>query len=129
MNMLISTNIASIRLIKRIKDADGAEDKAHTEDIMQGIHTAEEDTREAIKKIKYSDRRSATSVISWAAGQQSIPPRNARKLIRSSVNKRSTQQSKMLLPSSIAASLLSTKDLKELTILLLPPNPRQSSLC
>jgi hypothetical protein len=129
MNMLMSTNIASIGLIERTEDADGAEDKAHTEDIVQGIHTAEEDTREAIKEIKHSDRRSATSVISRAAGRRSIPPRNARKLIRSSVNKRPTQQSKMLLPSSIAASSPSTKDLKELTILLLPPNPRQSSLC
>jgi hypothetical protein len=128
MNMLISTNIASIELIKRTKDADGAEDKAHTEDIVQGIHTAEEDTRKAIKEIKYSDKRSVTSVISQAASQQSILPRNARKLIRSSVNKRYTQQSKMLLPSSIAASLPSTKDLKELTILLLLPNLRQSSL-
>jgi hypothetical protein len=129
MNMLISTNIASIKLIERTEDADRAEDKAHTEDIVQGIHTTEENTREAIKKIKHSDRRSATSVISQAAGQQSISPRNARKLIRSSVNKRLTQQSKMLLPSSITASLPSTKDLKELTILLLSPNPRQSSLC
>jgi response regulator RpfG family c-di-GMP phosphodiesterase len=67
-NMLISTNIASIRLIERTEDADGAEDKAHIEDIVQGIHTTEEDTREAIKKIKHSDRRSAMSVISWAAG-------------------------------------------------------------
>jgi hypothetical protein len=68
-NMLISTNIASIRLIKRTEDTDGAEDKAHTEDIVQGIHTTEEDTREAIKKIKYFDRKSATFVISWVAGQ------------------------------------------------------------
>jgi hypothetical protein len=66
--MLISTNIASIRLIKRTKDADRAEDKAYTEDIVQGIYTTEEDTREAIKKIKYSDRKSATSVISQAVG-------------------------------------------------------------
>jgi hypothetical protein len=62
--MLISTNIASIRLIERTKDADGAEDKVYTEDIMQGIYTAEEDTREVIKKIKHFDRRSATFVIS-----------------------------------------------------------------
>jgi hypothetical protein len=62
--MLISTNIASIRLIERTEDVDGAEDKAHTEDIVQGIHIAEEDTREIIKEIKYSDRRSATFVIS-----------------------------------------------------------------
>jgi hypothetical protein len=129
MNILMSTNIASIGLIERTEDADGAEEKAHTEDIMQGIHTTEEDTREVIKKIKHSDRRSATSVISQVAGQQSILPKNARKLIRSSVNKRRTQQSKMLLPSSTAASSPSTKDLKELTILLLPPNLRPSSLC
>jgi hypothetical protein len=127
--MLISTNIVSIGLIKRTEDADGAENKAYTKDIVQEIHTAEEDTREAIKKIKHSDRKSATSVISRAAGQQSILPRNAKKLIRSSVNKRPTQQSKMLLSSSIAASSPSTKDLKELTILLLSPNLRQSSLC
>jgi hypothetical protein len=127
--MLISTNIASIELIERTEDADRAKDKAHTEDIVQGIHTAEKDTREAIKKIKYSDRRSVTSIISQAASQRSISPRNARKLIRSSVNKRPIQQSKMLLPSFIAASSPSTKDLKELTILLLPPNLRQSSLC
>jgi hypothetical protein len=34
MNMLMSMNIASIGLIKRTKDADGAEDKAYTEDIV-----------------------------------------------------------------------------------------------
>jgi hypothetical protein len=60
----MSTNIASIRLIKRTEDADGAKDKAHTKDIVQGIHTAEEDTREIIKEIKHSDKRSAMSVIS-----------------------------------------------------------------
>jgi hypothetical protein len=128
MNILISTNIASIKLIKRTEDADGAKDKAYTEDIIQGIHTAEKDIREAIKEIKHSDRRSATSVISRAASQRSILLRNAKKLIRSSVNKRLTQQSKMLLFSFIAAFLPSTKDLKELTILLLLPNLRQSSL-
>jgi response regulator RpfG family c-di-GMP phosphodiesterase len=68
MNMLMSTNITSIRLIERTEDADRAEDKAYTEDIVQGIHTAEEDTREVIKKIEHSDRRSAMSVISRAAG-------------------------------------------------------------
>jgi response regulator RpfG family c-di-GMP phosphodiesterase len=66
-NMLMSTNITSIRLIERTKDADGAEDKAHIEDIVQGIYTTEEDTREVIKEIEHSDRRSATFVISWAA--------------------------------------------------------------
>jgi transcription termination factor NusB len=63
-NILISTNIASIRLIKRTKDADGAEDKAYTKDIVQGIHTVEEDIREVIKKIKYFNRKSAMFVIS-----------------------------------------------------------------
>jgi response regulator RpfG family c-di-GMP phosphodiesterase len=87
MNMLISTNIASIGLIKRTKDADRAEDKAHTENIVQGIHTAEEDTREVIKEIEHSDKRSATSVISQAAGQQSTPPRNAREHIKDFANK------------------------------------------
>jgi response regulator RpfG family c-di-GMP phosphodiesterase len=62
--MLISTNIASIGLIERTEDADKAEDKAHIENIVQGIHTTEEDTREIIKKIKHSNKRSATSVIS-----------------------------------------------------------------
>jgi hypothetical protein len=62
--MLISTNIVSIGLIKRTEDADRAEDKAYTEDIVQGIYTIEEDTREVIKKIKYSNKRSATFVIS-----------------------------------------------------------------
>jgi hypothetical protein len=64
----MSMNIASIRLIERTEDADGAEDKAHTEDIVQGIYTTEEDIREVIKEIKHSDRRSAMSVISQAAG-------------------------------------------------------------
>jgi response regulator RpfG family c-di-GMP phosphodiesterase len=67
MNMLISTNITSIRLIERTKDADRAENKAYTEDIVQRIHTAEEDTREVIREIKHSDRKSATSVISQVA--------------------------------------------------------------
>jgi hypothetical protein len=62
--MLISTNIASIRLIKRTEDADGAENKAYTEDIVQGIYTVKEDTREVIKKIKHFNRRSVTFVIS-----------------------------------------------------------------
>jgi response regulator RpfG family c-di-GMP phosphodiesterase len=67
-NILISTNIASIKLIKRTKDADRAKDKAYTEDIVQGIHTTEKNTREVIKKIKHSNRKSATFVISQAAG-------------------------------------------------------------
>jgi hypothetical protein len=87
-NMLISTKIVSIRLIKRTKDTDKAEDKAYTEDIVQGIYTVKEDTREIIKEIKHFNRKSATFVISQAAGRRSILLRNARKLIRSSVNKR-----------------------------------------
>jgi hypothetical protein len=63
-NMLISTNIANIKLIKHTKDADGAEDKAYTENIVQGIYITKKDTREIIKEIKYFDRRSAMSVIS-----------------------------------------------------------------
>jgi hypothetical protein len=85
--MLISTNITSIRLIERTEDADGAEDKAHTEDIVQGIHIIEKNTRKVIKKIEYFDRRSAISVISWAAGQQSTSPRNAREHIKDFANK------------------------------------------
>jgi hypothetical protein len=64
MNMLISTNIASIRLIKRTKDTDKAKDKVYTEEIVQRIYTAEKDTKKVIKEIKHSDRRSATFVIS-----------------------------------------------------------------
>jgi hypothetical protein len=63
----MSTNIANIKLIKRTKDANGAKDKAYTKDIIQGIYTAEEDTREVIKEIKHFNRRSATFVISQAA--------------------------------------------------------------
>jgi hypothetical protein len=64
MNILISTNIASIELIKRTEDTDGAEDKAYTEDIVQRIHITEKNTREVIKKIKHFNKRSATFVIS-----------------------------------------------------------------
>jgi hypothetical protein len=87
-NILISTNIASIRLIKRIKDADRAKNKAYTEETVQEIHTTEENTREVIKEIKHFNKRSAMFMISYAVGQQSILPKNARKLIKSSVNKR-----------------------------------------
>jgi hypothetical protein len=62
--MLISTNITSIRLIKRIKDTDKAKDKAYTENIVQRIYTIKKDTREAIKKIKHFNRRSAMFMIS-----------------------------------------------------------------
>jgi hypothetical protein len=64
MNILISINIASIRLIKRTEDVNGAENKAYTENIMQRIYTAEKDTKEVIKKIKYFNKKSATFVIS-----------------------------------------------------------------
>jgi hypothetical protein len=63
-NILISINIASIGLIKRTKNADRAKNKAYTEGIVQGIYTIEKNTREVIKRIKYSDRRSVTFVIS-----------------------------------------------------------------
>jgi hypothetical protein len=135
MNMLISTNMASTGPTERTEDVDKAEDKAlaYTEEIVIGIYTAEdmhtkEDTREA-KEIKDSDKRSATFVTNKAAGQQSTPPRNAREHTKGFANKLYTQQSKMSPPNSTAASLSSTKDLKELTILLLPPNLIQSSLC
>jgi hypothetical protein len=62
--MLISINITSIRLIKRTKDADKAEDKAYTKDIVQGIYTIKEDTKEVIKKIKHFNRKSTMFVIS-----------------------------------------------------------------
>jgi hypothetical protein len=62
--MLISTNIASIELIKCTKDTDRTEDKAYIKNIVQGIYTTEKNTKEVIKKIKHSDRRSAMSVIS-----------------------------------------------------------------
>jgi hypothetical protein len=87
-----------------------------------------ENTREA-KKIKDSDKRSAMSVTNQAAGQQSTPLRNVRKHTKGFVNKLYTQQSKMSSLKSITASLSNTKDLKELTTLLLPLNLIQSSLC
>jgi hypothetical protein len=62
-NMLISTNIASIRLIKRTKNADKAKNKAYTKKIVQGIYTIEKNTRKVIKKIKYFNRKSAIFVI------------------------------------------------------------------
>jgi hypothetical protein len=135
MNMLISTNIVSTGPIKRTEDVDEAEDEAlaYIKGIVIGIHTVEdmyteEDTREA-KKIKDSDKRSAMSVTNQAAGRQSTSPRNAREHTKGFVNKLYTQQSKMSPPNSTAASSFSTKDLKELTILLLLLNLIQSSLC
>jgi hypothetical protein len=61
--MLISTNIASIRLTERTEDIDKLEDKAlaYTKEIVQGIYTIEKDTKKA-KKIKDSDKRSAMSM-------------------------------------------------------------------
>jgi hypothetical protein len=128
--MLISTNMASTGPTEHTEDVDEAEDEAlaYTEEIVQGTHTAEEDTREA-KEIEHSNRRSATSVTNQAAGQQSTPPRNAREHTKGFANKLYIQQSKMSPLNSTAASLSSTKDLKELTILLLSPNLIQSSLC
>jgi hypothetical protein len=129
MNMLISTNMASTRLTKRTKDVDKSENKAlaYTEEIVQGIHITEENIREA-KKIEHSDRKSAMFVINQAAGQQSTLPRNASKHTKGFASKLYTQQSKISPPNSTAASLFSTKDLKELTILLLLPDPTPNSL-
>jgi hypothetical protein len=55
--------MASTRLTKRTKDVNKSEDKAlaYTEEIVQGIHTAEKNTKEA-KEIKHSNRRSAMFV-------------------------------------------------------------------
>jgi hypothetical protein len=135
MNMPMSTSTASTGPTEHTEDMDEAEDEAlaHIEEIVIGIHTVkdmhtEEDTREA-KEIEDSDKKNATSVTNKAAGRQSTPLRNAREHTKGFANKLHTQQSKMSPPSSTAASLSSTKDLKELTILLLPPNLIQSSLC
>jgi hypothetical protein len=61
-------NMASTRPTERTEDMDESEDKAlaHTEEIVQGIHTAEEDTREA-KEIKHFNRKSAMFVTNQAA--------------------------------------------------------------
>jgi len=55
--VLISISIINIRLIKYIEDVDKVEDKAlvYIEEIIEGIHTIEEDTRE-VKEIKDSNR-------------------------------------------------------------------------
>jgi hypothetical protein len=65
--MPISTNIAIIGLIERTKDVDKAEDKAlaRTKEIVKGIYTTEENTKK-VKKIKYSDRKSAMFAINQA---------------------------------------------------------------
>jgi hypothetical protein len=114
---------------------DKAEDEAsaHIKEIVIGIYTVKdihtkEDTREA-KEIEDPDKRNAMFVTNKAAGQQSTSLRNAREYTKGFANKLHTQQSKMSPPNSTTASLSSTKDLKELTILLLPPNLIQSSLC
>jgi hypothetical protein len=71
-------NMASTRPTKRTKDVDKSEDKtlAHTEEIVQGIHTAKKDTRKT-KEIEHSNRRSAMFMTNQAASQQSTSPRNA----------------------------------------------------
>jgi hypothetical protein len=63
-NILISTNITSIKLIKHTKDINRAKDKAYIKKIIQRIHITEKDTREIIKDIKYFNKRSAMSMIS-----------------------------------------------------------------
>jgi hypothetical protein len=122
--------MASTGPTEHTEDVNKAEDKAlaHTEETVQGTHTTEEDTREA-KEIKDSDKKSAMSVTNQAADRQSTPPTNAKKHTKGFANKLYTQQSKISPPNSTAASSSSTKDLKELTIQLLPPNLIQSSLC
>jgi hypothetical protein len=55
-NMLISTNITSIRLIKRTKDTDKAEGKVYT-NIIQGIYIIKEDTKKVIKEIKHFNKK------------------------------------------------------------------------
>jgi hypothetical protein len=133
--MLISTNTASTGPIEHTKDVDKAEDKAlaYIKGIVIRIHTVkdmytEENTKKA-KEIKDSDKRSAIFVTNQAASQQSTLLRNAKEHTKGFANKLYTQQSKILPLNSTAASLSSTKDLKELIILLLLPNLIQSSLC
>ena len=60
----MSISIINIRLIKHIEDMDKVEDKAlvYIEEIIEGIHITEEDTRE-VKEIKDSNRRSAIFAI------------------------------------------------------------------
>ena len=61
--VLISMSIINIRLIKHIEDIDKVEDKAlvYIEEIIEGIHIIEEDTRE-VKEIE-DFNRSAMFVI------------------------------------------------------------------
>jgi hypothetical protein len=88
MNMPISINIASTEPTEHTEDVDKAEDEAlaHTEETVQGTHTAEKNTREA-KEIKDSDKRSAIFVTNQAAGQQSTLLRNAREHTKGFANK------------------------------------------
>jgi hypothetical protein len=72
--------------------------------------TVSREVKAAADMIHRHVRRSATFVISQAAGQQSTLLKNARKHTRGFVDKRRTQQSMTLLPSSIVASSPSTKD-------------------
>jgi hypothetical protein len=58
--------MASTEPTERTEDVDESEDEALAEEIVQGIHTTEEDTREA-KEIEHSDRRSAMFVTNQAA--------------------------------------------------------------
>ena len=57
-------SIINIRLFKYIEDVDNIEDKVlvYIEEIIEGIYTIEEDTRE-VKEIKDSNRRSAIFII------------------------------------------------------------------
>jgi hypothetical protein len=61
---LISISIVNIRLIKRTKDTDKAEDKAlaYIKKIVQEILIIKKDTKK-VKEIKYFNRKSATFVI------------------------------------------------------------------
>jgi hypothetical protein len=63
-NILISINIASIRLIKRTKDVDKAKNKSYTKKIVQGIYTTKKNTKKVIKEIKHFNKRSAMFMIS-----------------------------------------------------------------
>jgi hypothetical protein len=70
--------MANTGLIKRIKDADKAEDKALGQKKEIVKRTAEKNTKEA-KKIEHSDKRSAMFMINQATSQQSTPQKNAKK--------------------------------------------------
>jgi hypothetical protein len=72
--------------------------------------TVSREVKAAADIIHQHVRRSATFVINQAASQQSTLLKNARKHTKGFVDKRRTQQSMTLLPSSIIASSPSTKD-------------------